>query len=208
MAKIKEITLTIDGNTISVPHKMTAIQAVWHGGKPLIHGVGCLEGVCGACKIVVRRKDDLQVTTELGCQTLVEDGMDVIFLKHPTPNHHSYVLSDFENSWDMETRFHSIFPEARDCRHCGGCNNACPKGIEVEKVVNLSAEGKFKEAGALFFECVMCGLCISSCPERITPNHVGLFARRIDAFFHIRPSNLINRLLEIEEGKHKIEIKD
>lgn len=204
---IKEIVLTIDGDKITVPHEMSAIQAVWHSGKAMVMGVGCLEGVCGACKVMVKRKDSRAITTELGCQTVVEDGMEVFFITYTPENHHSYNLKDFDNSWELESKFNSIFHEASHCRHCGGCDTACPKDIEVEKVVNLAVEGKFLEASELFETCVMCGLCLTSCPERITPNHVGLFSRRVSSFFHMRPSNLINRIDEIEKGKLTVETK-
>ncbi|MEE8423703.1 MAG: 4Fe-4S dicluster domain-containing protein [Thermodesulfobacteriota bacterium] len=204
--KNKNIHVTINGTNISLPHTMTAIQALWHSGEVMIHGVGCLEGVCGVCKVLVRRADDPEISMELGCQTLVEEGMEVIFLVFPAPNHHTYQLKDFENSWQTQDQFHQVFPEAAQCRHCGGCDKACPKDIEVERVVNLAVEGKFNEASELFLQCVMCGLCLTACPERITPNHVGLFCRRITAFFHIRPSNLINRLEEIRKGELKVVI--
>ncbi len=199
------INVNINGNDIELPHPMSAIQAVWHAGYPMVHGVGCLEGVCGACKVLVRRAGGSEITTELGCQTIAEDGMQIIFLIFPTPNHHHYNLSDFKNSWEMQGQFHAIFPEAASCRHCHGCTKSCPKDIDVEKGVELAVEGKFKESGEHFLECVMCGLCLTSCPERITPNHVGLFSRRISAYFHVRPSNLINRLEEMRKGLYAIE---
>lgn len=197
--------VNINGKDITLPKSMSSIQAVWHAGYPMVHGVGCLEGVCGACKVLVRRAGGSEITTELGCQTVVEEGMQIIFLIFPTPNQHHYELSDFKNSWDTQAQFHGIYPEAINCRHCHGCTKSCPKGIEVEKGVELAVEGKFLEAGELFLECVMCGLCLTSCPERITPNHVGLFSRRISAYFHLRPSNLINRLEEIRKGVYSIE---
>jgi succinate dehydrogenase/fumarate reductase-like Fe-S protein len=201
-----QLNVNINGKDIAVPTSMSAIQAVWHAGYPMVHGVGCLEGVCGACKVLVRRACGSEITTELGCQTMVEDGMQVIFLAFPTENHHSYHLSDFKNSWVTQAQFHQVYPEASQCRNCGGCTESCPKDIEVEKGVELAVEGKFREAGELFLECVMCGLCLTSCPERITPNHVGLFCRRISAYFHIRPSNLIHRLEEIRKGHYSVEI--
>ena len=203
--KEKKIKVNINGKDITLPAPMSAIQAVWHAGYPMVHGVGCLEGVCGACKVLVRRAGGTEITTELGCQTMTEDGMQIIFLVFPTPNHHSYELSDFNNSWETQGQFHHVFPEAAHCRHCSGCTKACPKDIDVEKGVDLAVEGKFREAGELFLECVMCGLCLTSCPERITPNHVGIFCRRVSAYFHIRPSNLINRLEEMRKGLHPVD---
>ncbi|HHH39894.1 MAG TPA: ferredoxin, partial [Sedimenticola sp.] len=43
-----------------------------------------------------------------------------------------------------------------------------------------------------------------ACPEFISPNHVGIFARRVTAYFHIRPSNLINRLEKLRRGELQI----
>jgi aerobic-type carbon monoxide dehydrogenase small subunit (CoxS/CutS family) len=90
--KKKNIEVTINGIKISLPHTMTAIQALWYAGETMIHGVGCLEGVCGVCKVLVRRVGEPTVNMELGCQTLVEEGMEVIFLVFPAPNHHTYQL--------------------------------------------------------------------------------------------------------------------
>jgi hypothetical protein len=50
----------------------------------------------------------------------------------------------------------------------------------------------------------MCHLCMTTCPEFIAPNHVGLFCRRIMAYFHIRPSNLISRLEELRKGEMRV----
>jgi len=206
--KKEELTATINGKRIALPHTMTAIQALWYTGDIMLQGVGCLEGVCGVCKVMVRREKDRTISMELGCQTLVEEGMEVIFLVFPAPNHHTYQLQEINNSWEAQTHFHHVFPEAAHCRHCEGCNKSCPKGIEVERVVNLAVEGKFKEAGELFLECIMCGLCLTACPERITPNHVGLFCRRVSAYFHLRPSNLINRLEEVRKGELTVVIEE
>ena len=202
----QQVTTIIEGKSINAPDNLSIIQALWHAGYPRVKSVGCLEGVCGSCRVMVRRAGDTQVSMELGCQTLVEEGMQVVFLVHPTPTHHKYELSTIENSWNVQAEFHRIFPEASHCRHCHGCTTTCPKGITVEKGVELACEGKFREAGELFVECIMCNLCMTGCPEEIAPNHVGLFARRVTAYFHTRPSNLINRLEEMRQGNHKVQL--
>jgi len=196
-----EVTLTINGNILSAPKTLSVIQALWHAGYPRIKGAGCLGGVCGSCRVMVRRKDSVELNMELGCQLLVEEGMDVFFLVFPTPTQHAYHLSEIKTSWNVQTDFNRIFPEAEKCRHCHGCNQACPKGIDVELGVELAAKGRFKESGELFVECVMCNLCMTGCPEFIDPNHVGLFSRRVTGYFHTRPSNLINRLEAIRTGE-------
>jgi len=196
-----EVTLTINGNLITAPKSLSVIQALWHAGYPRIKGAGCLGGVCGSCRVMVRRNNSAELNMELGCQLLVEEDMNVFFLVFPTPTQHAYHLSEIKTSWDVQTEFNRIFPEAEKCRHCHGCNQACPKGIDVELGVELAAKGRFKESGELFVECVMCNLCMTGCPEFIDPNHVGLFSRRVTGYFHTRPSNLINRLEAIRTGE-------
>jgi succinate dehydrogenase/fumarate reductase-like Fe-S protein len=200
------VNVVIDGKAIQAPSSLSVIQALWHAGYPRVKGVGCLEGVCGSCRVLVRREGQDKVSMELGCQTLVEEGMQVLFLVFPNPTHHHYQLDEIKNSWDVQAEFHRIFPEASTCRHCSGCFNACPKNINVELGVKLASEGRFREASELFVECIMCNLCMTGCPEEIAPNHVGLFARRVTAYFHIRPSNLIHRLEEMRKGKLDVDI--
>lgn len=195
-----DICVTINGKKISAPASMSAIQALWHAGFTQVAGIGCLQGVCGSCCVMVRRQGQPKVTTELGCQTFIEEGMQVIFLGSPIPAQHHYQLSELKNSWEVQHQFHLFFPEASHCRACGGCDRSCPKDIQVEKGVLLATRGKFSKAAELFIECVMCNLCMTACPEKIAPNHVGLFSRRVNAYFHIRPANLINRLEEIRQG--------
>ncbi|MBF1299028.1 MAG: ferredoxin, partial [Neisseria sp.] len=93
-------------------------------------------------------------------------------------------------------------------RHCGGCNRACPKGLEVENGVAQVVSGDFGAAALTFDQCVMCNLCTLSCPEHIRPNHLGLFARRMKAARTLRPVDLMRRLREIDSGKMKVEFEE
>ncbi len=197
----KLVNVTINGKKISAPASLSAVQAFWHAGYTRVEGIGCMEGVCGSCRVMVRRVNKKEVRMQLGCQTFIEEGMQIIFLAFPAPTHHAYQLSDMKNSWDVHSQFHKTFPETIDCRVCGGCTQSCPKDIEVQRGVELAAKGKFREAGELFIECVMCNLCMTACPEHIAPNHVGLFCRRVMAYFHLRPANLITRLEELRQGE-------
>ncbi|MGB5834710.1 MAG: ferredoxin [Thiohalocapsa sp.] len=198
------ITLRINGKDISAPQSLSVIQALWYAGYPRVKGVGCMQGVCGSCRVFVRRADSNEIATELGCELLIDEGMDVHFLSYPIPPHQTYQLEEIPSSWEVQAKFHDIFPEAAHCRHCGGCNTTCPKAIDVEKGVDLAVTGRFGEAGELFVECVMCNLCQTACPELITPNHVALFSRRVTAYFHTRPSNLIHRLEMMRKGELRI----
>jgi succinate dehydrogenase/fumarate reductase-like Fe-S protein len=194
--------VTINGRVVAAQTGMTVVEAAWRNGVPRVSGVGCLEGVCGSCRILLRQ--EREVSVGLACQTFVQSGMEVVFLPAQSAPHHHYDIDDFEDSWDIQSRFHEIFPEAARCRHCHGCVASCPKGIKVEDAIVLAAAGRFRDAGEMFFECVMCELCDSACPEQIAPAHVGLFCRRITAHFHLRPPNLIHRLEELRQGNHAI----
>jgi ferredoxin len=198
------VDLTINGKQISAPLSLSVIRALWYAGYPRVKSVGCLEGVCGSCRVMVRRTGSREITTELGCQVLIEEGMEVTFLAFPTPTHHSYQLESIPSSWEVQSKFHEFFPEAENCRNCHGCVQTCPRGVEVELGVELAAKGRFREAGDLFGNCVMCDLCQTACPESIAPNHVGMFARRVTAYFHSRPSNLINRLERMRKGELEV----
>ena len=194
-----EVALTINGLAVNAHAGMSLVEAAWHGGVPQVTSVGCLEGVCGSCRVMMRR--DKVVTVGLACQTFVEDGIEVVFLPPASAPQHHYEINDFKDGWDIHARFHKIFPEASRCRHCHGCDKACPKGITVENGVALAVAGRYREAGEAFFECVMCELCDAACPELIAPAHVGLFSRRVTAHFHLRPPNLIHRLEELRQER-------
>src|SRR5574340_1969 len=73
-----DVALTINGLAVNAHPGMSLVEAAWHGGVPQVTSVGCLEGVCGSCRVMMRRGKD--VTVGLGCQTFVEDSLEVVFL--------------------------------------------------------------------------------------------------------------------------------
>jgi ferredoxin len=201
-----QVTLTIDGSTVSAPASKSVIEAAWHAGIPQITGIGCLQGTCGSCRIMVRRAGTTEVAMELACETVTEDGMQITFLSHlDFRSHHGYQIEDFHDPWDVLRHVNEVFPEAAHCRHCGGCDVACPRGIEVQRGVNLAVDGKIVQAGDLFETCVMCNLCTRACPERIGPNHLGLLCRRLTAAHTLRPANLMLRLEQLRKGELAID---
>jgi succinate dehydrogenase/fumarate reductase-like Fe-S protein len=203
----KEIHLSFDGHSIQATQGISLLEAWIKAGLPLTENVGCMgQGVCGACRVLVRRPGERLGGTALACETLVEDGMQVAFIDHfPAHRSHVYDLHALTNSWAAIDQIDNVFPEAKHCRHCSGCDRACPKGIEVERMVNLAAQGQAAAAGALFDRCVLCNLCVAACPEHIDPAHLGQFVRRMNASFTLRPSDLIMRLHEIEIGRQPID---
>ena len=201
------VRLSIEGRELEAPATCSILQAFVHAGQTLVEGVGCMgQGVCGSCRVMVRRSGEQEVKTVLACETRVEAGMQVAFLDYlTTPARHVYRMEDLGDSWQALSTMSEIFPEASHCRHCSGCDRACPKGLEVQRGVNLAVEGKLDAASQVFDECVMCNLCTLACPEHIRPNHLGLFVRRMIAAHSLRPANLVRRLQQIERGEMKID---
>ena len=204
---VKKVHLSIEGAEIDAPASSSILQAYLHAGHTLVENVGCMgQGVCGSCRVMVRRSGDAEVRTELACETAVEEGLQVAFLDYFTPSlRHVYRLQDIADSWDALRQVGAVFPEAAHCRHCGGCDRACPKGLQVHSGVNLAVDGRLGEAAAVFDECVMCGLCTLACPEHIRPNHLGLFVRRMSASLGLRPGDLMRRLQQIDSGAMSID---
>ena len=201
------IRLTIDGHAIETHPGLSLIQAWIGAGLPLSENVGCMgQGVCGACRVLVRRVGERIASAALACEMRAEDGMHVAFVDHfPAKRAHVYDLDALPDSWGAIAAIDRIFPEAKHCRHCGGCDAACPKGIAVHEAVNLAVEGRALAAAARFDHCVMCNLCVAACPEHIAPAHLGQFLRRMVTSATLRPGDLILRLREIEEGKQAID---
>lgn len=201
------VRLIVEGRSISASPGSSILQAFVQAGETLVEGVGCMgQGVCGSCRVMVRRAGGPEVATELACETVVEEGMQVAFLEYLTPStRHDYRIEDITDSWQAPRKLLELFPEAPHCRHCGGCDRACPKGLEVQRGVNLAVAGELGAAGDVFDECVMCNLCTVACPEYIRPNHLGLFVRRMIASLSLRPADLMRRLEQIERGEVAID---
>ena len=65
--------LSIEGRQIEAPANCSILQAYLHAGEILAEGVGCMgQGVCGSCRVMVRRDGEQEVKTALACETLVE----------------------------------------------------------------------------------------------------------------------------------------
>lgn len=202
------VRVTIEGRTFAAPDSKSILQAYVHSGEPLFKNVGCMgQGVCGSCRCMVRRAGSREVATQLACETRIEEGMQVSFIDYFTPRRpHVYQIEDVSDSWKVYRQVDEIFPEAKHCRHCNGCDRACPKDIEVQRGVNLAVAGDIYRAAEIFELCVMCNLCTLACPEYIRPNHLGMFVRRAVATLGLRPSDLVMRLQQIESGEMTVDV--
>lgn len=202
------VTLVVDGRTVTAPPGRSIIETVWAAGHTLVEHVGCLgQSVCGSCRAMVRRDGLPEVRFVLACETLAEPGMQVSFVHALAPRRERpYQISHFQDLWGVGSQVRATFPEAASCRHCGGCDAACPRGLSVQQGVGAVVGGRLHEASAIFEACIMCNLCTAACPEQITPNHVGLFARRLTATLLSRPANLLRRLDQLERGELRVDL--
>ncbi len=179
------------------------LQALWASGRPHVGNVGCLgQGSCGSCRMFLRDGD--RVLPALACETLIRDGLDVQFLQ-PLDGFspHRYRLEELRDPDGTPAGLRRVFPEAARCRHCGGCDAACPRSLPVESGVGAMVAGRLTEVLGTYDACIMCDLCADTCPEGISPNHLLLAARRLLAT-DLQPANLMRRLHEVESGAMRI----
>ncbi len=203
-----KVSLVIEGREVSAPTSASIIQAYSASGGQLVTNVGCMgQGVCGSCRCMVRRDGQREVSMELACETPVEAGMQVAFVSYFQPKRpHVYDLDTLTDGWQILDAIDEVFPQAKHCRHCGGCDRACPRGLDVQKGVEYAVSGDVQAAKDVFSECIMCNLCTLACPERIRPNHLGLFVRRALAALTLRPVELMRRLRQIESGQLTVDV--
>ncbi|HYP69378.1 MAG TPA: 2Fe-2S iron-sulfur cluster-binding protein, partial [Variovorax sp.] len=66
------VRLIVEGRSIEAPATSSILQAFVHAGETLVEGVGCMgQGVCGSCRVMVRRAGQQEVKTQLACETVV-----------------------------------------------------------------------------------------------------------------------------------------
>ena len=74
------------------------------------------------------------------------------------------------------------------------------------KGVWYAAYGNFAAVAEMFKSCVQCGLCARVCSVGIRPYLVAMYASRVQgARLMDPPSNLLNRIAEIESGTYQEE---
>ena len=200
----KMITVEIMGKKYEVPDGLTMLRAMWYTGHDVIRGAGCLGGFCGACAATYKTKDDVPLKSTLACQTLVEDGMSfsLAFSYYPSKK----VADDIEKIEDPKQGLFQYYPEASLCRNCNACTVACPQGIDVRDGVWKAVFGDFEKVSEMFMDCVMCSLCVPVCIADIAPNHVAVYASRVQGALLNRPAeNLSRRIKEIDSGRYSAE---
>ena len=137
----KILHLTIEGRQIEAEANCSILQAFLHAGQTLTEGVGCMgQGVCGSCRVMVRRSDDQDVKTALACETLIEEGMQVAFLDYFTESsRQTYRLEDIRDSWQLLRTISEVFsgsvplPPLQRLRSRLSEGPRCPKRRELRR---------------------------------------------------------------------------
>ena len=203
------VRLSIEGREVAAPAGCSILQAYVHAGETLVEGVGCMgQGVCGSCRVMVRRSGEQEVRTALACETLVEDGMQVAFIDYFTTRRPPR-LSDRGHRRQLAGAAHHLrdLPRSLALPPLQRLRPRLPEGTSrCSAASTWPSRASWPRPAHVFDECVMCNLCTLACPEYIRPNHLGLFVRRIMAALTLRPANLMRRLQQIDSGEMKVDI--
>lgn len=192
------VIIELEGRKIRIPEGLTVIEALWDTGHDVKRGVGCLSGLCGACTVAFLEKDGKRVRFGLGCQKVVEDGLNVIMMPYFPSRVAHYLLETMERPLE---HLREIYAELYTCNDCKACN-ICPEWINVAGVMKAAKEADYETVNEHIMDCIMCGLCASRCPKGIAPQHVALFIQRALAREREFPPNLQRRLEEMEASAY------
>jgi len=197
--EVEKVTISVMGREYRVPAGLTILQAMEFSGYMLVRGVGCRGGVCGACSAAYRLAGDYHLKSGLACQTVVEDGMELVQLPFFPANKAVY---DIEAITPDEKTLREYYPELARCMGCNSCTLICPQNLEVMEYMSAALRGDVAKVAELSFECILCRLCAARCPADEAQPFVAILARRLYGRHLAPPSpHLARRVAEIEEGK-------
>lgn len=197
--EVKQIPIYILSRKYYVPENFTIIAAMEYAGFKLKKGVGCREGFCGACATIYRLPGDYKLHGGLGCQTVVQENMQIVQIPYTPAPKAIYDLDQIEPDPQI---FLKYYPEVYRCLSCNTCTKICPQDIQVMDYVQAAVRGDIEKVAELSFDCLSCGLCAARCPAEITQFNVALLARRIYGKYLSKKGKFVEtRLKEIEDGK-------
>ena len=172
IVSMKTIEIKVAGKTIRAKTGETVINALWGAGMAELVKTGCVGGVCGACTITVRFREDRPGGTDLACMCLVEEGMEVF----PCPV--DPILTVAPQSDPTTEKLRTAYPTLERCTKCGSCTAACPMSIPVmDSVVRMRSE-QLDIVSEDFTTCIQCGLCRFVCEDQVQPHAMGMWVRR------------------------------
>ena len=198
------VEIYIMGKKYRVPAELTVQKAMEYSGFQIIRGCGCRGGVCGACAMIYRIGNGVEIKTGLACITQVQEEMMILNLPYYPARK---VIYDMDKLTPTAETAIELYPEVLRCMGCNACTQICPQDIEVMNMIAEVLSGDIQKAGELSAECVMCGLCAAKCPAGLSPHHVALLCRRLYGK-HMLPaySHVINRLEALDNGEYDAEM--
>jgi succinate dehydrogenase/fumarate reductase-like Fe-S protein len=200
------VNIFVNGKRFNVPSDLTIIDAMEYAGFKFIRGLGCRQGMCGACAILYRLHDSYKLMAALACQELVKDGMRILMVPYSPAKKAVYDINQLRPS---ENILIEHFPEINRCLSCNTCTKICPQELEVMQFIQASIRGELDELSRLSFDCIECGLCAVRCPADIIPYYVARLARRIYGRYVVGLSELVEkRRKEIEDGAYDDELNE
>lgn len=168
----QQVALVIGGKPVRARAGETILHAAWSAGLAGTIQAGCAGGVCGACTVSVRFKDERKGGADLACLRPVEEGMEVF----PCPVDPVRTQKPVEEPNGGKLRH--AYPTLDRCTKCGSCTAVCPMGIPVMDSVLRMRDGNLADAGEDFTTCIHCGLCRMVCEVRVEPHSMGMWVRR------------------------------
>ena len=116
---------------------------------------------------------------------------------------------DINNIPTDESIMMQLYPEIYSCVGCNACTNACSQGLNVMQYIAYAQRGEFDKCAEESFDCIMCGVCSSRCPAKISHPQVAILSRRLTGKYLMPESaHLTNRVKEIENGDFNQMLED
>ena len=200
------VNVFLFGKKYSVPSHLTIMGAMEYAGYQLVRGCGCRNGFCGACATIYRIKGDRDLHACLACQTKVEDNMYVATLPYFPLIKEVY---DINKVTPNEQIMMQLYPEIYSCIGCTACTKSCTQSLNVMQYIAYAQRGEFEKCAEESFDCIMCGVCSSRCPAKISHPQVAILSRRLTGKYLMPESaHLTNRVKEIENGDFNQMLED
>ncbi len=196
MAEAENVTLTIDGRTVTVPKGTNIIEAAKTIGIEIPHYCyhPCLSvvGNCRMCQVEVAKAPKLMI----GCHTTVQEGMEV----------RTHLTSQAVRDAQAATLEFILINHPLDCTVCdqsGHCKlqdyhfeySAKASRFIEEKVHKVKAEPLGPTVILDGERCIMCTRCIRFCDEITKTSELGMLNRGDRSVIAVNPGKQLDNPL-------------